>query len=520
MLHFFLSRLPRRWGSEFKITHPNETQAMLIKHLVAETKVREAFDGEVHGATTKFDSFVESLPHQAILTVLKFIGVPDLWLEFFTRFLKAPLHMGPVVHGASDQIHNRTHGVPVAHGMERLFSELSLFFLDISVHQKTDGYLYRLHDECYFIGNNGQCQIASEAIAKFSESFGLTHKTTDMSNTTIGAITLEVKEGESSISINNDKVDAHAYRVKKQLSACTGVLDWIRTWNSTIGTYASHLFGPLTNSIGRPHLDAITQAYNRIHDIIFDGNNLTVHLRLMLQPHLPSPTNTLLSTLDPLLYLPTPYGGLGIKNPYTALNLALDIPADPTTGLQTYLASEKEYYDHAKSVFASWEPSTLTTKLENMSLLSPERQKDVFGTLNPETTFFPITDMTKYREHLEYLPHLFSASPIPVPIPDYAPVPMALAAYEVLFMEPKVNVWCRGRVGEEVTRCAREDGMKNWWSMSAEERWVVKMFGEECVEKFGGLRMWVGRFVPRELVRVVRGMEGEESEEINPDDIL
>ena len=78
-----MSRLPAEDGSMPKVMPPEEVQANLIKTLVLEKHLREAFDGEVHSGSAQFKSLAASLPHQTALTVLRFLGVPVAFLDFF-----------------------------------------------------------------------------------------------------------------------------------------------------------------------------------------------------------------------------------------------------------------------------------------------------------------------------------------------------------------------------------------------------------------------------------------------------
>ena len=54
--------------------------------------------------------FGPSLPHDSILTVLRFFGMPELWVTFMEKWLKASLSFD---HGAPPK--TRQRGVPIAH---------------------------------------------------------------------------------------------------------------------------------------------------------------------------------------------------------------------------------------------------------------------------------------------------------------------------------------------------------------------------------------------------------------------
>jgi hypothetical protein len=120
---YFMSRLPVQNGCTSKTTPSEVVQANLIKTLAVETKLREAFDGQAYTGYAHFKSLAASLPHQTILTVLKFIGIPEALLEFFDRFLSAKVNVGSAVRGAPDRILSRARGVPEGHTLEVFFSE-------------------------------------------------------------------------------------------------------------------------------------------------------------------------------------------------------------------------------------------------------------------------------------------------------------------------------------------------------------------------------------------------------------
>jgi hypothetical protein len=382
--HFFLARLPNRNGCTPSSVSQDETQAVLLKTLAAELRLHEAFDGSVHGMTANFEAFASSLPHQTILTVLKFLGVPQRWLEFFTRFLSVPLNMGPIVRGTSDQILTRERGVPLGNGFESFFGEAILFFLDLVAHQKTGAYLFRLRDKCFFVGKEEQRNIAITETHNFAKVMGLTVQTTDnLAAKPIGLLRLadcrDAKAEHKTFWIDTAGVDTYALRVKKQLDACSTALSWIRTWNSTIGTYASHLFGPLANVFGKAHVDAVTKAYNRIHDLIFDDSNLTAHVKTLLATHLGRPLTDPPLALEAIMYLPLAYGGLGVKNPYVTLNLARDMPEHPGQGLDKYLEHERKYYELAEANFNRMTPEKRAEKLSLIFHDDKARIATVFG---------------------------------------------------------------------------------------------------------------------------------------------
>ncbi|KAF2689944.1 hypothetical protein K458DRAFT_356325 [Lentithecium fluviatile CBS 122367] len=496
MKHFFLSRLPTFDGQPER-TSQEETQAILLKTLATELRVREAFDGSAHGMTANFEAFATSLPHTTILTVLKFLGVPDRWLETFTHFLAAPLNMGPLVRGTSDQVLIRKCGVPVAHGLELFFSEALLFFLDLAVHQKTNTYLFRLRDKCYSVGTEDQRNHTIREIELFANTMGLTAYTHNYLDAQPISF-LQVSAKPISFTLDNKKIEAYAHRVKEQLAAAPTVLSWIHTWNATIGTYQPHLFGPLANVFGKAHLAAVTQAYNTIHAVLFPDSNLTAHIASLLLCHLNGPKHLpdLPSALEPLIYLPHAYGGLGVKNPYVTLNLARDMLEDPQAELMRYLEAEKKHYDTALKNFIAMSSAAKAEKLKQIFGEDTERIASIFEA--SPSSFPSFKSFTQDRERAAY-------PPTPTP-PSH---PHLLSTYTFLLATPTdIRTMTHDKIADEVMRLSLKRGMKRLNKLSEEDRWTLQLYGEECFERYGGLEVWVGESVPREVLKVVRGEVG------------
>jgi hypothetical protein len=335
MRDFFMSRLPFMEGCIPKRKRTETVQANLIKTLAAEFKLCEVFEGKVYTYVIEFeDRALEVLPHSIVLTVLKFLGVPDVFIDFFKRFLQEKLNIGP------GRVVTRAAGIPEHHeAMHSFFTEAIFFFLELAVFKRTGVYLYRIHETCYFVGTAEQGQQVEEEINRF-ESIMMLFFTGFPGNLNIGALRMKCPPSlTSTFAISQNLLEIFASRTRYDLERCTTILEWIRVWNSTAGTYAAHLFGPLANVLGSTHLAAVKAAYKRIFALIFPHGNLTTHVTQMLHSHLPH-LCTDAQPLEPLIYLPHAYGGLGVKNPFATLALARDIYADPDAIVAQHVATD------------------------------------------------------------------------------------------------------------------------------------------------------------------------------------
>jgi hypothetical protein len=501
---YFMSRLPIQDGCTPKTTPSEEVQANLIKTLVIERKLREAFDGQAWIGSAHFKALASSLPHQTTLTVLKFLGVPDAFIEFFKRFLSVKVNIGSAVHGAPGRILARARGVPEGHALEVFFTESIMFFLELAVHQKTGSYIYRLKDSCYFVGNCEQHRAYEDQVSEFAHAMGL-NVTCDMRHS-IGLLGIDTR----GVVIEEYKVTSYARGIKKQLDACTTVLDWVRVWNGTVGTYAAHLFGPLADVLGKAHLVAVKRAYNLIFGIVFEGSNLTSYVKQLLKTHLQTPLDDPPCSLEAFIYLPQAYGGLGVKNPFITISLARNLCDKPDAKIAEYLSNEEKYYKRAAENYALLSPEAYPSKIEALFANEKPRVDAALGEGRDLTVFMTKEELTVHRERAVY-PHL---SPPPYPA-SYMPmiVPDLTKLYADLLSEPKDDISCSDKIGDDVRRLSDKDDMKSWARLSGEDKWVLQLYGDECLERYGGLEIWCGEVVPQEVLKVVRGALWDESDD-------
>lgn len=539
MQNLILYRLPDINGSLAARSVDTDRQGFLLQMLAMEIKTREAFDGSVHGLRVNFRSFASALPHDTILTTLKYIGVPEEWISFFKRFLRAPLNIRTITRDASDHVRTRTCGVPIAHGLGTFFEEAVLFCLDLAVRHRTSSeqttpYLLRQRDQCYFAGKRRQCEEVQEHIAAFATIMGLDVSVNDLfppaseSTSAVGLITFNRNGAECSIrpngatlTVDMTRVASYAHRVKKQLADCPTLFAWVAMWNRTIGTYASHLFGQVAHVVDGTHFEDVKRAYNLMYEIIFDGDgNLTRHVTDLLPLPFPSANSTF--SHEAWIHLPAAYGGLGVNNPYAILNYDSGImPADPVSMWTDYLNDEKKYYESVADIFQGHTTKQREEKLKGIFDGDEERIAAVFGSdwKTATATFPTLQELTAGRERLARRGVYIQPNPFAPPntAQDYPYVPLSptlgdppnpLNIYHSLAMQPFPSDYdVSDRVRNGIARLAGKPGMNPFDFMNVQDRWALAFYGDECFERFGGLEIWYGDGVPRELLRVLRGEE-------------
>ncbi|KAF1931360.1 uncharacterized protein M421DRAFT_418000 [Didymella exigua CBS 183.55] len=508
--YFFMSRLPSEDGCRPKVVPSQEVQANLIKTLAAEIKLRAVFDDQPICSVVDFHSLTTALPHETVLETLKFLGVPKVLTDFFARYLAVKLNIGPSVRGTRDRVLTRACGVPERHGLELLFTEAVMFFAELAVMKKVGLPMYRLGSRCYFVGTEEHSDAALQELAIFAQHTKLEFDDVSVQPEHLHIGFLELSA--DALTINQSAVENYALRIKKQLAAQTNVYDWVRIWNSTVGTYAAHLFGPLIDLFGKDHLCLVKAAYHKIFGIVFEsGTDLTDHVRRMLCTRSDFARTILPLTLEAIIYLPQSFGGLGVQNPLIPLNLARNVHAEPDAAIKKYLDVEAKYHDAALRNWSTLTPDNITKK--HAAVFAGSNDHAIASSRGADSS--PIAFMTKeaLTRHREYtlFPHLpytllheydqlFTRFPLQNP-----QIPHLLGLYQALLNEPTDNVIASERIRDE----AREYGLcKRWEELSKEDQWVLTMYGDECLERFGGLDVWCERYVPMIAMAMVRGVEG------------
>lgn len=144
----------------------------LLHILSADIMIQTQLKGDITVFRSQFDNLYPSLPHATIKAVLSFFGVSKKWLDFFTRFLQAPLRFADE---PSAEPRQRKTGTPGSHVLSEVFTEVVLFCLDFLVNQSTDGeILWRLHDDFWFwTPDNEKAMRAWGTVNTFARTMGL-----------------------------------------------------------------------------------------------------------------------------------------------------------------------------------------------------------------------------------------------------------------------------------------------------------------------------------------------------------
>lgn len=507
-------------SDEEKRKNALDTKHSLLHLLVTESIIQSTLHGQFTAIRSDFKYFGPSLPHETILTVLSYFGVPDNWIHFFKTFLEMPMKF--VQDGPNATTRVRQRGVPLSHTLSDCFGEAVLFCMDYTVNQNTDGaFLYRLHDDFWFWGSEKICVRAWKAMSDFASTVGLEFNeektgtvqiTNDNSQAPSGAFTEEQKSDDATsvlptgeirwgflkldaqqgrFIIDQEQVDNHIAELKHQLSSCKSIFSWVQAWNSYFARFFPNNFAKPAVCFGRDHIDMAISTLGRIERTVVESitgspGGVTDYLRKMIADRFD--THDL---PEGFFYFPVELGGLELVNPYIPL-LAMreNIKQTPQGRLQKAFLEDESNYNSAKKEFEESGPniSALDSVYGNDDISDDEETKP----RSFSSTKFP--SLEEFRRHPEtYSYPLVKAYDDLIKIPEQASI--------------KQSPNFRGTQSSLQQKLADDDNVKisgDWDDMSSYWRWTAELYHREMVAKYGGLAAVNREFMPLGVVKTLK----------------
>jgi hypothetical protein len=472
--------------------------------------MHRSLKGEVAVVQTDLEWFATALPHSTIFAVMRFFGFPENIISFYKKFLRAPLtlHSSPD-HPPTTGPRTRRRGVPLAHAPEKLLGELILFVMDLAVNQEDGMLLYRLHDDLWLCGEPDHCARGWQAMGRVADILGLKfnmHKTGSVYfgekgiNPEIASI---LPEGKVQIGhlyldpqqekwrIDHEHVDEHVQQLKKQLTQCKSVLQWVQTWNSCMGRFFGHTFGEPAYCFGLDHVDSILRCYKKMQSDLFsagEGEEQTAigaveYLKGMIQARLGEA-----DIPDAFIYLPEKLGGLGLQNPFVHL---LEVRSalkskNPVKIISKLHEKEEQLYKSYKKAFE--ELGTTEKRLSRFKRWSGHSRSEIINSLSPTEldTFMSMDEFTRWRESTSgaatsaYLDLLRTPSPSGPGLDDDI---QSIVQYTLgLDLSP----------GSSTEKQSRE------------VQWALQMYSDGLRRDFGGMSLVDKQYLPLGVLTMMR----------------
>lgn len=342
---YFMTQLPNSTTDSADYDGDASTGSTSVKQSLFDFMATECLiNRAIHGSQTVLLSDLEwfgpSLRFDAILTVMKYFGVPDDWLSFFKTFLEAPLRFKGDAAGAAPRV--RKCGVPISHQLSALFGETLLFVMDYSVNQRAEGlFLYRIHDDLW-LWSPDSAKVAAgwDEMQRYAKLVGLTINEKKTGAVTLGGkhatglptgdVTwgfLRLDTSSGSFVIDDAKVDEHIAELRRQLGATRSVFGFVNAYNHYVRFIARNLGGRPANAFGAVHVDAMIKTLARVQSACFpdEAEGVVGQLRELLRKRFDADKIPL-----GWFFFPNAMGGLGLRNPLVELfALKKDMVKDP-----------------------------------------------------------------------------------------------------------------------------------------------------------------------------------------------
>ncbi|KAI0134778.1 hypothetical protein BJ170DRAFT_679658 [Xylariales sp. AK1849] len=477
---------------------PMDAKQRLLHILSTEIAVNTRIHGEITAFRSSFVTWNALLPHATIRTVLAFFGVSSLWLDFFMKFLEAPLRFLDEDESVAPRVRRR--GTPTSHVLSEVFGEVVLFCLDFSINQSTNGSpLYRLQDDLWFWGPDHQLAVkAWDAIRQFASVTGTklnmsksgTVRIVGASDAALpidpslpqgricwGFLRLSPETGR--FEINQEMVDSHIEELQKQLqSKRSSIFAFIQTWNAYASTFFTSNFGSPANCFGRDHVDLMLATHSRIQREVFSAES-TVHageggeaasvvdyLKGVLEKRF-----NVSDIPDAYLFFPVELGGLDLQSPFISiLQIRDSILKDSSELLDQFEESERDEYNRVKAAFEKGEVVQQRYALEDPDW-EPAEKRD-------REVFMSFEEFTRWREEFTFdFDHRLSD------------------VYEELLEKPKEESLelDNARIASGISALNRQENLRgilgDWHRMEPYWRWVVMQYGPEIMDRFEGLNI-------------------------------
>jgi hypothetical protein len=247
---------------------------LFLRQLATNVLIRQSLHGEVAVVQSDLQWYATSLPHSTLWAVLRFWGIPEDFINLFTKYAEAPLRMDATPR---ENVRTRMRGIPITDAFETLFGEIVLFCMDVAVNRLSGMTLIRFHDDLYLYGAPSETANAWVTIKRFVKVLGL-----DINTSKTGSVYLSDKSKDTGIAdkfpkgpvgmgmlqlsekgwtINQGQVAAHTRQLRKQLGQCNSIMSWIQTWNACMGRFFQDTFGKPANCFGQAHIDAILETH-------------------------------------------------------------------------------------------------------------------------------------------------------------------------------------------------------------------------------------------------------------------
>ncbi|KAF8904738.1 hypothetical protein CPB84DRAFT_1772695 [Gymnopilus junonius] len=385
--------------------------------------------------------------------------------------------------------------------------------MDFAVNQHADGlFLYRMHDDLWLWDADAKKVVAGWAeMKKYAELVGLKFNQQKTGSAYVGpnpedAVGLpggDIRWGflkfdikESRFVIDQADVGKHIAEMRRQLSSTKSVFGWVNTYNKYTAFFLRNLGGTPANCFGQAHITGMISTLARIQRELFSDESATSavgYLRKVIEERF-----GVTDLPEGYFYFPIGSGGLELRNTMLEL-LALQRQGTPLaiwddrskeSASGVVVAGPSEHFiEHEHTADRKFPDRIEHDRIayaalkEGWQLNKDNRRKQRGGQDTNKEEFMSFEEYTSLRE--SWLAAWGVAYCHMLECPSMQPVELV----------PKV---------EEALKLTQSGSPVVWSGLDWYRKWVLSMYGEEVVTKFGGLDAVDPNLIPVGMVQLFR----------------
>jgi hypothetical protein len=452
---------------------PAMIKQKLLQILTTECDLNKTLYGKHAVIRSDLEWFGPSLPHRSILTILEFFGVPEQWLTFFEKFLRAPLRFKQDPLG---EVRIRERGTPISYALSVVCGEALLFGMDFAVNQKANGlFLYRMHDDLWLWDSSAEkCAAGWQEMKVYADLVGLKFNESKTGSVCVGTEAppglpsghirwgfLKFDQDEARFVIDQRDVNLHIVELRRQLNATKSVFGWVNAYNKYMAFFCRNFGGRSAICFGEDHTADVIKTLARIQRELFPDieGGAVGHLQSVIERRF-----GIRDLPQGYFYLPISSGGLELHNPMIEA-FAVDNKMPRTRTKPGFAGQVDEDAGLYQSRKESWDRK-------------PTSSKSRGPTASGYHAFMSFYEYVSYRETrlAEWLTLYDKMLSVPLPTETM----MTPAVETFLNDEDKIM-------------------LMDWY-----EQWVVSLYGEEVVKRFGSLEVVDPTLIPVGMVQLFR----------------
>lgn len=479
----------------------NEISPAVIKRELLHIMTTECYLNQaVHGshATVRSDLewFGPSLPHTSILTVFEFMGMSNTWLEFFKAFLAAPIRFP-----GETEARVRKRGTPISYSLSVICGEAIMFIMDFAVNRRADGlYLYRMHDDLW-IWDADSKRVADgwDEINKCATLIGLKINKQKTGSAYVGSTNdavarlppgdirwgfLRFDTERARFVIDQKDVDLHIKEMSRQLVNTKSIFGWVNAYNKYMDFFVRNFGGLPSNCVVKEHIidiiDTLAHIQRELFPELAEGGAVG-YLRKRIEDSFDTK-----DLPEGYFYFPISRGGLELRN--TSLEFfalkrqgkPLAMPDDDMMDVDQIFHEDKAVGDQKFKKRIVYDFKVYASMREAWDLDTDTRRARK-GYLYQDVEFMSFDEYTSLRESW---------------LADW------VQSYGDMLKSPRLHEVTLTPEMRELTRHwpGGQDGyILDWYG-----KWVVNMYGEDVVKKFGSLEVVDPNLIPIGMVRLFK----------------